>query len=58
MYVNFKYENKEFIHPQGEKKYLRSNVPCMVSFQNSMVTFFILDEDLYISYSLSCDDLK
>ncbi|MCS4301061.1 hypothetical protein [Chryseobacterium sp. BIGb0232] len=60
MYVNFKYENNEFIDPEGEQNYLHSNMPCMVYFQNNIVTFFILDEDgdAYFSYSLSDDDLK
>jgi len=60
MYVNFKYENDEFIHPEGEKNYLHSNMPCMVYFQNNIVTYFILDEDgdAYFSYSLNYDDLK
>lgn len=60
MYVNFKYENNEFIHPEGELNYLHSNMPCMVYFQNNIVTFFILDEDgdAYFSYSLKEDDLK
>ena len=60
MYINFKYENSEFIHPEGEKKYLHSNMPCMVYFQNNRVTFFILDEDgdAYFSYSLNYEDLK
>ncbi|UKB82398.1 hypothetical protein LF887_15445 [Chryseobacterium sp. MEBOG06] len=60
MYVNFKYGNNEFIHPKGENNYLHSNMPCMVYFQNNIVTFFILDEDgdAYFSYPLSYDDLK
>lgn len=60
MYVNFKYENNAFIHPEAEKNYLHSNMPCLVYFQNNIVTFFILDEDgdAYFSYSLSYDDLK
>lgn len=60
MYVNFSYENNEFIHPEGESNYLYSNMPCMVYFQNNIVTFFILDEDgdAYFSYPLSYDDLK
>lgn len=58
MYGNFKYENNEFIHPEGENNYLHSNMPCMVYFQNSIVTFFILYEygDKFVSYSLSDDD--
>ena len=57
MYVNFKYENNEFIHPEEEENYLRSNMPCMVYFQNNIVTFFIVDEcgDNYFLYSLSYD---
>ncbi|WFB69163.1 hypothetical protein [Chryseobacterium sp. WX] len=60
MYGNFKYENNEFIHPEGEKNYLYLNMPCMVFFQNNIVTFFILYEygDKFVSYSLSYDDLK
>jgi hypothetical protein len=60
MYVNFKYENNEFIHPEGEKNYLHSNIAGMVYFQNNIATFFILDEDgdAYFSYSLSYNDLK
>ncbi|REC62474.1 hypothetical protein DRF65_10300 [Chryseobacterium pennae] len=60
MYVNFKYENNEFIHPEGEQNYLHSNMPGMVYFQNNIVTFFILDEDgdAYFSYSLNSHDVK
>jgi hypothetical protein len=60
MYINFKYENNEFIHPEGAENYLYLNMPCMVYFQNNIVTFFILDEygDEFVSYSLNFDDLK
>lgn len=60
MYVNFKYENNEFIHPEGEENYLYLNMPCMVYFQNNIVTFFILYEygDQFVSYSLTFDDFK